>query len=66
MTQMNIYMEQTRLSYMEIRLGVDKGEGGQGGKDWEFGISRHKLLCIQQINNRVLLCNRGNCSQYPV
>ena len=27
----------------------------KGGKDWEFGISRYKLLYIGWMNNRVLL-----------
>ena len=41
-------------------------EGGEGGKDWEFGISRCKLLYIGWINNKVLLYNTGNYIQYPV
>ena len=31
------------------------GEGHRKGKDWEFGISRYKLLCIGWISNKVLL-----------
>ena len=34
---------QSAWSYTENRLVVDK-EGEQGGVDWEFGISRWKLL----------------------
>ena len=34
--------------------------------DWEFGISRCKLLYIEWINNKVLLYSMGNYSQYPV
>ena len=34
--------------------------------DWEFGISRCKLLYIEWINNKVLLYTTGNDSQYPV
>ena len=41
------------------------GRRGGGGKDWEFGISRHKLLYIGWINNKVLLYSRGNYIQYP-
>ena len=33
-----------RLTDIENRLVVAKGEGDGGGKDWEFGISRCKLL----------------------
>ena len=34
--------------------------------DWEFGISRCKLLYIGWINNKVLLYSTGNYIQYPV
>ena len=37
-----------------------------GGKDWEFGMSRHKLLYTGWINNKVLLFSTGNYIQYPV
>jgi len=46
-----------RLTDIENRLMVAKGEGGRGGKEWEFGISRCKLL---YTNNKVLLYSRGN------
>ena len=42
------------------------GEGGGRGVDWEFGISRCKLLYTEWINNKVLLYSTGNYSQYPV
>ena len=35
------------------------------GINWEFGISRHKLLYIEQIKNKVVLSNTGNHIQYP-
>ena len=35
-------------------------------KDWEFGISRRKLLYIGWIKNKVLLYSTGNYIQYPV
>ena len=40
--------------------------GGWGGMDWEYGISRCKLLYIAWINNKVLLYSTGNYIQYPV
>ena len=49
----------------ENRL-VAKGEGVGGGMDWEFGISRCKLLYIEWINNKVLLYSTGNYIQYLV
>ena len=44
---------------------VAKGRGW-GGMDWEFGISRCKLLYTGWINNKVLLYNTRNYIQYPV
>ena len=43
-------------------------KGGRAGevKDWEFGISRRKLLSIGWIKNKVLLYSTGNYIQYPV
>ena len=34
--------------------------------DWEFGMSRCKLVSIGCINNKVLLYSPGNFIQYPV
>ena len=33
------------------------------GKDWEFGVSRCRLLHIRWINNNVLLYSTGNYIQ---
>ena len=52
-----------RLTDIENRLVVAKGGGG---KDWEFGVSRCKLLYIGWINNKALLYSPGNYIQYPV
>ena len=52
MTQMNISTKQ-RLTDIENRLVVAKGEG-EGWVDWEFGISRCKLLYAEWINSKVL------------
>ena len=42
-------------------------EGGRsgGGMEWEFGVSRSKLLYIGWIN-KVLVYSKGNYIQYPV
>ena len=37
-----------------------KGGSVWGRKDWEFGISRGKLLYIRWIHNKVLLYSNGN------
>ena len=40
-------------------------EGIGGGMDWEFEISRCKLVYIEWINNNILLYSTGNYIQYP-
>ena len=37
-----------------------------GQMNWEFGISRCKLLCTEWINYKVLLYRTGNYVPYPV
>ena len=49
-TNEHIYETETD-SQTEHRPVVAKGEGGGGGVDWEFGISRHKALYTEGINN---------------
>ena len=62
---MNISMKQKQTHrYREQTCGC-QGGGGGGRKEWEFGISRCKLLHIGWIN-KVLLYNTGNYIQYPV
>ena len=59
--------ETKRLTIIENRLVVCQGgEGGREGKDWEFGISRCRLLRIGWTNKSVLLCSTGNYIQYLV
>ena len=50
---------------IENRLVVAKGGKGEGGKDWEVGVSRCKLLHIEWINNKVLLYSAGKYIQHP-
>ena len=38
----------------------------RGGKDWELGISKCKLVSLGWINHKVLLQSTGNHIQYPV
>ena len=39
---------------------VAKGERGGNGMDWEFGVSRCKLLHLEWISNEVLLYSTEN------
>ena len=34
--------------------------------DWEFGVGRRKLLYLEWINNKLLMCSTGNYIQYPI
>ena len=45
---------------------VSMGKGHGEGNDWEFWISRCKLLYIEWIKNKVLLYSTGNYIHYPV
>ena len=54
-----------RITDIENRLVVAKGEGVGGGKKWEVGVSRCKLLYIKWIN-KVLLYSTENYIQYPM
>ena len=34
--------------------------------DWEFGVGRCKLLSLEWINNKVVMCSTVNYIEYPV
>ena len=55
-----IYETETK-SQIEIRLVVAKGERDGRGINWEFGISRYKLVYGEWVNNKVLLYGTENC-----
>ena len=38
-------------------------QGGGSGIDWEFGVSRCKLLHLEWISDEILLCTAGNYIQ---
>ena len=61
---MNLPVKQ-KQTHRENRLVGAKGEG-RGGMDWEFVISRCKLLYTEWINTRVLLYSTGNSIQHLV
>ena len=45
---------------------ASKGEGREGGINWEYGIDRCILLHIKQVNNKDLLYSTGNYIQYLI
>ena len=61
---MNIITEK-KLMDLENRLVVAKGEWeevGGSGMDWEFGVSRCKLLHLEWINNEICCTAQGTLS----
>ena len=60
-----IYKIETDSQTYRIDLWLLRGRQRGGGKDWEFAVSRCKLLYIEWINNKVLLYSTGNYIQYP-
>ena len=62
-TSEHIYKNRNRLTEIENRLVVAKGETGGSGMDWEFGGSRYKLLYLEWISSEVLLYSTGNYIQ---
>ena len=49
--------------HTEQTCGCQWGGGGSG-LDWEFGVSRGKLLHLEWISNELLLCSTGNYIPY--
>ena len=45
---------------------VTRGEGGDGGIEWEFGIDMYTLLNLKQIIKKELLYSTENSAQYSV
>ena len=67
MTQMNLSTKEKQTHrHREQTCGCQRGSRGGRGIDCEFGVSRCKLLHIEWVDNKVLLCSTGNYIQYPV
>ena len=61
---MNLSTEQKQThEYGEQTCGCHGGGEGRG-MDWEFGVSKCKLLRLEWLN-KVLLYSTGNYIQYP-
>ena len=59
----NYLQKRNRLTDLENRFAIAKGEEGGSGMDKEFGIGRCKLLHLEWIINEVLLYNTENYIQ---
>ena len=62
---MNLSMKQKQTHRHREQTCGCQGGGGGGGMEWEFGISRCKLVYIEWVN-KVLLYSTGNYIHYPV
>ena len=63
---MNLPVKHSQTTNIESRLVVAKGAEVGGGTEWEVGVSRCKLLCVEWINTKVLLCSTENYVHYPM
>ena len=63
MAKMNLSTEQKQIhGHIEQTCGYQEGGGGSG-MDWEFEVSRCKLLHLEWISKKVLLYSTGNYIQ---
>ena len=60
---MTYLQNRNRLTDIENRLMVAKGEGGGSGTDWEFEVIMYKLLHLVWMNNKVLPYSTGTYIQ---
>ena len=67
MTQISWSVKQTQTHRHRGQICSCQGQGGRGGVEREFGISRCTLLQYKEwINNQAPLYGTGNYIQYPV
>ena len=55
MEQMNLSTKENQITDIYNGLVLAKGEEGRRGIDWEFQVSKCKLLHLERISNEVPL-----------
>ena len=60
---MNLFPEKKQTHGHGEQTCSCQGGGRGSGMDWEFGVSRCKLLHLEWISNEVLLYSTGNAIQ---
>ena len=63
MALMNLSTEKKQTCGLGEQTCGCRGQGGlrgENGVDWEFGVSRCKLLHLDWISNEILLFSTGN------
>ena len=59
---MNLSAKQKKTHKHREQTCGCQGEEGESGIDWEFGVSRFKLLHLEWINNMILMYNTNAVS----
>ena len=65
-SQMNLSYKIETDSQIQRLDWLPRGSGSGGGMEWEFGMSRYKLVYVGWIPNKVLWYSIGGCMQYLV
>ena len=64
MAQINLSTEKKQThGHGEQTCGC-QGGGRGSGMDWEFGVRKCKLLCLEWMNNEILLYSTGTISSH--
>ena len=63
MAQMNLSTKQKQTHRLGEQICNCREGGGREGMDWEFRVSKCKLLPLEWISNEVLLYSTGNYIQ---
>ena len=63
LAQVNLSTKQKQIHRPREQACGCQGRGGRSGKDWDFRVSRCKLLHLEWISNKVLLYSTGNYIQ---
>jgi len=61
---MNLSMEKKQTHGCGEQTCCHQGGERGSGKDWEFGVSRCKLLHLEWINNEILLIAQATISSH--
>ena len=60
MAQMNLSIKKKQTHALGEQFCGCQGEGEASGMDWEFGVTRCKLLPLEWISNDILMHSTGN------
>jgi len=58
-----IFKITTTIPTGKRKYSVERGGRGGEGMEWDVGVSRRKLLCMEWISSKVLLYYIDNCIQ---